>query len=48
MANDLFKELDRDVDGVVSFEEFWKAHYEDDFDFPDDDGPCLFGGKLFV
>jgi len=29
MSKELFKELDRDLDGAVTFEEFYKAHYEE-------------------
>ena len=29
MADDLYKELDIDKDGLIAFEEFYKAHYLD-------------------
>ena len=29
MADDLYKELDIDKDGMIAFEEFYKAHYLD-------------------
>merc|ERR1719263_1622717 len=29
MTTELFKELDRDLDNTVSFEEFYKAHYQE-------------------
>lgn len=29
MTTELFKELDRDLDNAVSFEEFYKAHYQE-------------------